>query len=88
MHALVLEGQVVPAGQVTDRDHDGIEHEGHGFPKILATRERKASVTTRCAVPEVERQAKSNGDAMAKSGAATMMRIRCWTMWSQNSSLS
>jgi len=21
---------------------------------------------------------------MAKSGAATMMRIRCWTMWSQN----
>ena len=59
-----------------------------GLPKILATRERSASVTTRWAVPEVERQARSSGEAMAKSGAATMMRIRCWTMWSQNSSPS
>ena len=59
-----------------------------GFPKSLATRERNASVTTRCAVPEVEQKASRKGEATAKSGAATMIRIRCWTMWSQNSSPS
>ena len=59
-----------------------------GLPRNLATRDRNASVTTMWAVPEVEFQASRKGEAMAKSGAATMIRSRCWTMWSQKSSPS
>ena len=62
VQALVLEREVVPGRQVADRDEDGVEHEGDaGCPKNLATGERSASVTTRCAVPVVERQASSQG---------------------------
>ena len=59
-----------------------------GWPKNLATAERSASVTTSAPCPRCERQARSKGEAMAKRGAATMIRIRCWIMWSQNSSPS
>ena len=59
-----------------------------GCPKNFATCERSASVTTTCAVPVVDRQASSSGEAMAKSGAATMISKMCWIMWSQNSSPS
>ena len=41
-----------------------------------------------CAVPVVDLHARSIGEATANSGAATMMRIRCWTMWTQKSSPS
>ena len=79
VHALVFEREVVPAGQMADRDDDGIEarRQRSGWPKSFATVERRASVTTMWAVPEVERQAKSSGEAMANRGAATMIRIRC-----------
>jgi hypothetical protein len=50
--------------------------------------ERSTSVTTMWAVPVVERQARSRGDETAKSGAATMIKRMCWTMWSQKSSPS
>ena len=59
-----------------------------GLPKNRATPERSASVTTMCAVPEVEEKASRKGEATANSGAATMIRIRCWIMWSQKSSPS
>ena len=59
-----------------------------GWPKNLATGLRNASVTARWAVPEVPLQANCSGEAMAYSGAATMIRNRCWTMWSQKSSPS
>ena len=59
-----------------------------GWPSTLAGHERRISVTAMCDVPVVARQASCNGEAMAKRGAATMMRSRCWTMWSQKSSPS
>jgi hypothetical protein len=38
------------------------------------------------AVPVVAHHDSFTGDEIAKSGAATMIRRRCWTMWSQNNS--
>ena len=78
VHALVLEGQVVPARQMAERDDHGVEHEGTaGWPKNFATVERRASVTTMWAVPVVERQASCRGRRWRTAGAATMIRIRC-----------
>ena len=57
-----------------------------GWPKKREGPERSAAVRRAWARPVVARQARSIGEEMANRGAATMMRSRCWTMWSQNSS--
>ena len=90
-HGRVRERVVVPDRQVADRDQHGVERGRRraGWPKSLATGGAQHLGDAGMGRPgggDATRGRK--GDAIAKSGAATMISSRCWTMWSQNNSPS